>query len=101
ASRSGVAAFSVYEGGKYDIYTLEFGSGPAGTASRTAAGTSGALSEAAPNAGTLPPLDRRPSEVQALLQNAALGLPVPTEYPTEDYKPKLSLEGLAQPTVAV
>jgi Tol biopolymer transport system component len=100
ASRSGVAAFSVYEGGKYDIYTLEFGSGPAGTASRTA-GTSGALSEPSPNAATLPPLDRRPSEVQALLQNAALGLPAPTEYPSEDYKAKLSLEGLAQPSVAV
>jgi Tol biopolymer transport system component len=110
ATRTGQAAFSVYQGGKYDIYTLELGSGPQQTARDAtrraddqprAVGTSGALTERPPDAGTLPPLDRRPSEVQALLQNATLGLPPATEYPSEDYKPSLKLEGLAQPTVAV
>jgi Tol biopolymer transport system component len=111
ASRTGEAAFSVYQGGKYDIYTLDLGAGPQRTARSEgvrgadeparAVGTSGALADRAPDAGTLPPLERRTSEVQALLQNATLGLPPATEYPSENYKPALSLEGLAQPTVAV
>ncbi|HJZ77294.1 MAG TPA: hypothetical protein VKE51_36430, partial [Vicinamibacterales bacterium] len=96
-SGTGVAAFSVYEGGKYDIYTLELGS-TAGTGRATGPDD---LSQAPPNAGALPPLDRKPSEVRAVLQNATLGLPALTEYPSEPYKAKLSLEGIAQPTVAV
>jgi uncharacterized protein YcfJ len=88
ASRTGLAAFSVYQDGKYDIYTSEVGRG-----SPPAAVTSAAA--------TLPPLDRKPSAVAALLSDAPLGLPSPTSYPTEPYRPKLSLEGLAQPTVAV
>ena len=96
ASGSGVAAFSVYEGGKYDIYALEVGSGGAG---RT--GRAGGLAPIEVNAGVLPPIDRKPSEVLALLGNATLGLPAPVEYPTTEYTPSLSLEGLAQPTIAV
>jgi Tol biopolymer transport system component/uncharacterized protein YcfJ len=103
ASRSGVAAFSVYEEGKYDIYTLELGTaGGAGGAG--AAGGAGRASGLAPveiNAGVLPPIERRPSDVLALLHNAALGLPAPVEYPSENYKATLGLEGVAQPTVAV
>ena len=55
------------------------------------------------NAGALPPLERRDSEVQTLLANATLGLPDvgPSGYPSEPYKGKLTLEGVAQPTVAV
>ena len=111
ASGTGEAAFSVYQGGKYDIYTLDLGAGPQRTMRSEgargadeparAAGTSGTLADRVPDAGTLPPLDRRPSEVQALLQNATLGLPPATEYPSENYQPSLSLEGLAQPSVAV
>jgi Tol biopolymer transport system component len=93
---TGVAAFSVYEGGKYDIYTLELGSGgPAGLR-----GTED-LSEPPPNAGALPPFDRKVSDVQAMLKNSTLGLPPLTEFPSEPYKSSLSLEGIAQPTVAV
>ena len=96
STRTGVAAFSVYEGGKYDIYTLELGSGgparPSGSED---------LSQAPPHAGALPPLDRRPSEVQAMLHDATSGLPEPTDYPSDQYKSSMSLEGIAQPTVAV
>src|SRR5262249_29562000 len=38
---------------------------------------------------------------QAALKNASDGLPAATEYPSRDYKPTLSLEGIAQPSVAV
>src|SRR5262249_4504288 len=41
------------------------------------------------------------SEVQAALQNAAAGLPAKIEYPSTEYKPTLSLEGVTQPTIAV
>src|SRR5262249_47337622 len=96
ATRTGVAAFSVYEEGKYDIYTLELGSGRPG-----ASGRSGELAPVEVNAAVLPPIDRRPSEVVTLLHNAAFGLPAPVEYPSEDYKATLGLEGVVQPTVAV
>jgi hypothetical protein len=97
ASGTGVAAFSVYEDGKYDIYALDLGPGATGGAGRAGRG----LSEVEVNAAVLPPLDRRPSEVLALLENSTLGLPPPAEYPTTKYTPTLSLEGLAQPTIAV
>jgi hypothetical protein len=88
APRSGLAAFTLYHGGKYDIYTVEVGRGtPPSTVNA--------------GAGTLPPLDRRPSAVAAQLQDAATGLPAPVTYPSEPYKTKLSLEGLAQPSISV
>jgi WD40 repeat protein len=106
ASKSGGAAFSVYEDGKYDIYVTEV---PGGTRTAAVAAESGqlltgssTLSEAVPHAGELPPLDRGKSEVQALLDNATFGLPAAAAtYEVKDYSPKLTLEGVAQPTVAV
>jgi len=89
ASVSGEVAFSVYQGGKYDIVT--FGPEVRG----------GPLRSFATNPAVLPPAERRPSEVTALLDNPALGLPELTEYQTEPYKPKLALEGVAQPVVGV
>jgi len=98
SSTTGVAAFSVYEGGKYDIYSLELGAG-AGAPSGTEQARQ--LAPIERNAAVLPPVDRKASDVEAVLQNATAGLPAPTEYTSSDYKPKLSLEGLAQPTIAV
>jgi Tol biopolymer transport system component len=94
ASRSGDIAFSLYEAGKYDIYLTD----PATTVRpvpTTVADTA--------NAGALPPFERRDSEVQTLLANATLGLPDvgPSGYPSEPYSGKLTLENVAQPTVAV
>ena len=89
ASKAGVAAFSVYEGGKYDIYTID------------ATERAMPLSSASESAAALPPVNRKQSEVQSLLANASFGLPAPTEYPSTDYKPSLSLEGISQPSIAV
>jgi hypothetical protein len=89
ASRTGTLAFSVYDTGKYDIRTLE---SPVPRDSLTALPT---------DAGALPPADRRPSEVAALLSNATFGLPAPEAYPVAPYTPKLSLEAVGQPTVGV
>lgn len=97
-SKTGTAAFSVYENGKYDIYTL-----PDIGAVTPSVGNAPLLPSipVAALAAVLPPGDRRPSEVSGLLDSPTYGLPPATEYPSDDYKAKLSLEGLAQPTVAV
>ena len=98
AAQSGVAAFSVYEGGKYDIYTMDV-AGRAGEAG--GAGSGGAGGAANPSAAVLPPLDRKPSDVAALLSNASLGLPPAQAYDVADYKPALSLEAVGQPMIAM
>jgi Tol biopolymer transport system component len=99
AAGAGLAAFSVYQDGKYDIYTLEAGragrSGGSGEAG-TATGVS-----SAPSAAVLPPLDRKASDVAALLANSTAGLPEPSQYPVTDYKPSLQLEAIAPPQIAV
>jgi len=93
ATKSGTAAFSLYADGRYGIYVIEPGDVPKGRA----------LSEAAASAAVLPPLDRKPSDVQALLENPTLGLPPVTEtpLPSEPYKSKMTLEAVAQPNVGV
>ena len=60
ASRAGLAAFSVYEEGNYNIYTVDVSVEGAVAAEPTHISVS--------SAATLPPLDRRPSEVHALLK---------------------------------
>ncbi|MGE5246117.1 MAG: peptidase S9 [Betaproteobacteria bacterium] len=89
ASQTGAAAFSVYEDGQYNIYVAE--PGKIGAARAAAAG----------NAAVLPPIDRRPSDVAALLDNATFGLPESPTYPTRRYAPKLSLEAVGQPMIAI
>ena len=99
ASKTNIAAFSVYEGGKYNIYVT---SEPVGSARGLTDLSAGGPSDA--SAGELPPLKRRPSQVANLLADATFGLPpdtAPASYDVDKYKPKLMLEGLAQPTIAV
>jgi Tol biopolymer transport system component len=92
AARTGLAAFSVYENGKYDIYTLDV----SGIGRGLLPPTTGL-----PIAAVLPPIDRRPSDVAALLSNTTFGLPPVADYPVTDYKPSLQLEGVVQPQIAV
>jgi Tol biopolymer transport system component len=112
SSKTGVAAFSVYEDGKYAIYMLDGragGSGGSGGSGRSggSGGSSGSggsgttLTDLAPLAAMLPPIDRQPSDVASLLESPSFGLPEQKTYEAETYKPKLSLEGLAQPSIGV
>ncbi len=90
AADRGTASFTVYDGGKYDIYTVDV------------AGAAGPVRTPAwKNAAVLPPADRQPSDVAKLLADASTGLPVAQAYQVAPYKPTLQLLGLAQPTVAV
>jgi Tol biopolymer transport system component len=108
ATRAGIAAFSVYQDGKYDIHTLDVSAAPPARPvtvndadrSQTARGNQN-QSNAAPPAAVLPPLDRRSSEVAQTISNATFGLPPSSDYETAGYKPALSLEAMAQPSVAV
>jgi Tol biopolymer transport system component len=93
ASGTGMAAFSVYQDGKYEIYTLDADTAraqqvPVAEGNRT-------------NAGILPPVDREPGEVAALLADPVTGLPPPMEYPIDPYRSGLSLEAIGQPTIAI
>ena len=90
ASRTGTVAFSVYEDGKYDIFTVDGTRG-------------GPLAPVKENAAVLPPPDRKSSDVAELLASHSLGLPEPTtsKPEVEPYSPKLHVEGVAQPVVGV
>jgi Tol biopolymer transport system component len=93
ASLTGLAAFTVYDGGNHHIHTLDL-SGPAGRGKP--------VGEGSMTAATLPPLERRESDVVALLANAEFGLPAPPDdVQAEDYKAGLGLEAIGQPTIAV
>jgi hypothetical protein len=89
SARSEIASFSVYENGRYDIYTLN---------ASTAGGPLVAISR---SAAVLPPIDRKPSEVAAFIANPTFGLPPPERYEIVPYHVSLSLEGIGQPAVAV
>lgn len=90
ASRSGLAAFTVYDKGSYHIRTLDV------------AGRGGALADAAgPGRAVLPPADRRASEIAARLNDPATGLPPASQtYETTEYSPRLRLDAIGQPTIA-
>ena len=89
ASKAGTVAFSVYQDGKYDIRTID-GNVPGGP-----------LPAAGMSAAVLPPTERKPSDVVALLAMPDQGLPEPSTPQIEPYHAKLSLEGVAQPVVGV
>ena len=94
ASSTGVAAFSVYNDGKYDIYAID------AATSRSISLATGQIS----NAAMLPPVDRKDSTVAALLADSTFGLPSRQESAQNqvtNYKPSLALEAVGQPTVAV
>jgi len=89
ASKSGLAAFSVYDGGNHHVYTLEVeerGDPPR---------------EPIANAGVLPPADRRTSQIAGLIEDASFGLPPEQEYTAEEYDSGLSLEAIGPPTIGV
>jgi Tol biopolymer transport system component len=93
ATQAGMAMFSVYDGGNYNVHALEVGSATA------APGVT--LTEVAePAAGTLPPLDRVPSDVVTLLTDPSFGLPPSQQYDVTSYNSGLSLEAVGPLTVS-
>ena len=92
ASMRDVAAFSVYDDGRYDIYTMD------------AAAARAPVSRIGGNAAALPPADRKESLVASVLADTSTGLPprqIAAQNQVTNYKPSLALEAVGQPTVAV
>lgn len=91
AATGNALVFTVFEHDDYNIYATD--------ESRPA--TVGALAANGRNNAILPPGDRRPGSVTRLLAEGATGLPAPRQYDVADYKSKLLLEAISQPTIGV
>jgi Tol biopolymer transport system component len=89
ASQTGLAAFSLYDGGNHHVYTLEV------------EGRGEPPDENAVAAAVLPPVDRLPSSVAALLNDESYGLPPVQEYEVTDYDSRLSLAAVGPPVIGV
>jgi Tol biopolymer transport system component len=88
----GRLVFSAYEDNGYTVYALETPEQLAGMDLQT-------LPQ---NAAVLPPRRTGEGPVYAAIQNQSLGLPPAAEQtPVEEYKPKLGLDWVGQPTVGV
>ncbi len=88
ASSSGTLAFSVYHDGRYDIYT-------------TSAGGQAITPPDFQTAAVLPPRTRAEGAVAQALADMTTGVPADTAFPVEEYKPKLGIDFIGQPTVGV
>ncbi len=91
AAQAPTFVFTVFENDDYNLY--------AGDASKPT--TVGALAANLANNAALPPANRRPDTVDQFLESSATGLPQPANYPTEDYRARLRLEGISQPTIGI
>ena len=94
ASRTGTAAFSVYDNGNYHVNIVD-------TAALKPVELREITADAVVTGASLPPLERTKSDVVATLADADFGLPPEQEYEEEEYSSRLSLEAVGQPTIAV
>ena len=93
AEDTGRLAYTLYEDGKYSIYTIE---APDLVGKRVEP-----EAENGSSPSVLPPREKAESEVLSLLRNPLFGLTEEMEYETEEYKPKLKLDYISQPQVGV
>jgi hypothetical protein len=94
AQRSGRIMFSVFENSGHNIYGLELADARGTPIERTV--TANAI------AGILPPVEALGSGLIAeYLADATTGLPQQTTFPSKEYKPKLALDYLGQPSFGV
>ena len=94
AQRSGRVMFSVFENSGENIYGLELANARGTAVPKT--------SNATAIAGILPPVEALGAGLIAeYLADNNTGLPAPQEFPVKDYKAKLSLEYLGQPSFGV
>ncbi|HWI16657.1 MAG TPA: basic secretory protein-like protein, partial [Vicinamibacterales bacterium] len=91
ASQANTFVFTVFENDDYNLY--------AGDASKPS--TVGALATNLGDNAVLPPANRRADTVSQLLESAAAGLPPAQTYESEDYRAKLQLEAISQPSVGI
>ena len=93
AQKSARLAYCVYEDEKFNIYSIDSAEDICGRK------PTDQLPEVNPS--VLPPREKPEGEVLELIQNPVFGLPEETEYETSDYKPKLKLDYISQPQLAI
>ena len=93
AQHSGDLAFSLYEEGFYSLYSMDGSENFNGTEELV---TFGDILPA-----VLPPREKGGGEISGLLKNPLYGLPEEKTYEVEDYVPKLSLDYISPPQLAV
>ncbi len=93
AKKSGRLAYCLFEEASYSIYSIESEDVLVGQKALSQFG------EIKPS--LLPPRKKAEGEVLGLLQNPVFGLPEERFYPVSDYKPKLKLDYISQPSLAV
>ncbi len=93
AQKTGRLAYCVYKEDEYSIYALD---SPEETEVKERAAQFGQIYPS-----LLPPREKPEGEVVSLLNNPLFGLPSEAEFKIEDYKPKLSLDYITQPQLAV
>ena len=91
ASGASAMVFTIFENDHYNIYASD----------TSRAATIGALASDTTNNAVLPPSNRRADEVAESLQSATGGLQPPATQPADDYKAKLMLDAIGQPTGGV
>ncbi len=93
AQHSGDLAFSLYEEGFYSLYSMDGSENIDGTEELV---TFGDFLPA-----VLPPREKGGGDISGLLKNPHYGLPEEKTYTVEDYVPKLSLDYISPPQLAV
>ncbi|MGH7495465.1 MAG: hypothetical protein ACREOO_24160 [bacterium] len=92
AQKINCLSFSVYENGKYNIYTTDT---PEVLAGKPVAEFSDGVSSA-----TLPPVVRVSTNLDSVLHNSTMGLSNAAHHRIVEYKPKLALTYIGQPVLA-
>jgi Tol biopolymer transport system component len=90
AAKASNLVFTVFEDNDYNIYATDRADQMAEVST-----------EVDRDASILPPNPRRASDIAQMLETPTRGLPPPTQYTEEEYKPRLTLDGVSQPTVGV
>jgi Tol biopolymer transport system component len=93
AQKSGHLAYCIYEKGQYNIYAID---SPEAIEGKESIAQFGQI-----NPSVLPPRKKPEGEVIGLLKNPLYGLPSETEFEVSEYKPKLALDYITQPQLAV
>ncbi|MDH7511474.1 MAG: BamA/TamA family outer membrane protein [Clostridiales bacterium] len=93
AQKTGRLVYSGYDAGEFTIFSIDQ---PEALQDRTTLAEFGGKL-----LSVLPPREQPAGALLGLLKNPLFGLPEQTEFPESGYKPKLSLDYVSSPTVAV
>ncbi|HVP90000.1 MAG TPA: hypothetical protein VMS75_02165, partial [Terriglobales bacterium] len=92
AADTGRVVFSGYDGGFYTIYAIDDKAVQAGQAF---------LAQFDRNPAVLPPRTQAEGSLAGLLKNPLFGLPKDTNFAVADYRPKLTLDYVTPPSLAI